>query len=111
MNNLTDRGIASYAYGWAPRGWDGEYMALCDILKDELVEMYYKTHPDMLEEAMPSLYYYKGIDALTLIYEDNGPLVEAIKECLYKDSEDALRSIIDDHFEELRNEDTDSWAD
>ena len=107
----TDYQIANHAYSWCHGGWDGEYMALSDTLKDELVEMYYQSYPDFLEEAFPALVYELGVEqVLSEIYkpETESRFHEIIRNVLYKESEDALREICDTYYERLLSED-DHW--
>jgi len=104
----TDYQIASHAYSWCHEGWDGEYMALSDTLKDELVCMYYKNKPWFLEEAFPAMSYALGVEqALAEIYEPEteSRLHEIIRNVLYKESEDALREMCDTYYEQLLSED------
>lgn len=105
----TDYQIASHAYSWAhDENWDGEYMALTDGLKDEVVYMYYQKNPGLLEEAFPAMAYALGVEqALAEIYEPEteSRLAEIIRNVLYTESEDALREICDTYYERLLYED------
>ncbi len=104
----TDYQIVSHAYSWAPSDWDGEYMALTDGLKDELVQMYYQKNPNLLEEAFPAMSYALGAEqTLAEIYEPEteSRLHEIIRNVLYTESEDALREICKTYYERLLYED------
>ena len=104
----TDYEIASHAYSWCHEEWDGEYMALSDALKDELVEMYYHKNPNLLEEAFPAMAYALGVEqTLTEIYEPEreSHLAEILRTVLYTESEDALREICDRYYQKLLTED------
>lgn len=104
----TDYQIASHAYSWCDEEWDGEYMALSDTLKDELVEMYYQKNHSLLEEALPALAYALGVEqALAEIYEPEteSRLAEILRNVLYTESEDALREICDRYYQKLLMED------
>jgi len=105
----TDYEIVSHAYSWAhDENWDGEYMALSDTLKDELVEMYYQKNHSLLEEALPAMAYALGVEqALAEIYEPEteSRLAEILRSVLYTESEDALREMCDTYYERLLSED------
>ena len=104
----TDHQIVSHAYAWGPSEWDGEYMALTDGLKDELVRMYYQKNPNLLEEALPAMAYALGVEhALAEIYkpEADSRLAEILRSVLYTESEDALREMCDTYYERLLSED------
>ena len=104
----TDYQIASHAYSWCHEEWDGEYMALSDALKDELVEMYYQKNHSLLEEALPALAYALGVEqALAEIYEPEreSHLAEILRSVLYTESEDALREICDIYYQQLMDND------
>jgi len=104
----TDYQIASHAYSWCHEEWDGEYMALTDTLKDELVCMYYQNKPWFLEEAFPAMAYALGVEqALSEIYEPEteSRLAEILRNVLYTESEDALREICDRYYQKLLTED------
>jgi len=105
----TDYEIASHAYSWAhDENWDGEYMALSDALKDELVEMYYQKNHSLLEEALPAMAYALGVEqTLAEIYEPEreSRLAEILRSVLYTESEDALREICDIYYQKLLTED------
>lgn len=100
--------IASQAYCWSHEGWDGEYMALVDGLKDDLVHMYCESYPDILEEAFPSLVYELGVEqTLQEIYEGGieSSLHQSIRNLLYRETEDQLREICGQYYEQLLSED------
>ena len=105
----TDYEIASHAYSWAhDENWDGEYMALTDGLKDELVCMYYQKNPNLLEEAFPAMAYALGAEqTLAEIYEPEteSRLAEILRNVLYTESEDALREICDRYYQQLMDND------
>lgn len=104
----TDYQIASHAYSWCHEEWDGEYMALGDQLKDELVQMYYQKNPNLLEEAFPAMVYALGAEqTLSEIYEPEteSRLADIIRHVLYTESEDALREICDRYYQKLLMED------
>jgi hypothetical protein len=104
----TDYEIASHAYSWCHEEWDGEYMALTDGLKDELVYMYYQKNPGLLEEAFPAMAYALGVEqALAEIYEPEteSRLAEILRNVLYTESEDALREICNSYYQKLLMED------
>jgi len=103
----TDYEIASHAYSWCHEEWDGEYMALSDALKDELVCMYYHKNPNLLEEAFPAMAYALGVEqTLDEIYEPEreSRLAEILRNVLYTESEDALREICDRYYQKLLTE-------
>jgi len=103
----TDYEIASHAYSWCHEEWDGEYMALSDALKDELVCMYYHKNPNLLEEAFPAMAYALGVEqTLAEIYEPEREtrLAEILRNVLYTESEDALREICDRYYQKLLTE-------
>ena len=105
----TDYQIASHAYSWCHEEWDGEYMALSDTLKDELVCMYYQKNTGHLEEAFPALVYELGAEqTLSEVYQVESRMNEIIRNVLYKESEDALREICDTYYQQLLMED-DHW--
>jgi len=106
----TDYQIANHAYGWAHCKWDGEYMALGDQLKDELVQMYYQKNTDLLEEAFPAMVYALGADqTLEEIYnpEKETRLAEILRNVLYTESEDALREICETYYPEIEGQNRD----
>ena len=100
----TDYQIVAHAYSWAPSDWDGEYMALTDGLKDELVEMYYQNKPWLFEEAFPAMAYALGAEqALSEIYEPEAEsrLADILRHVLYTESEDALREICEIYYNDI----------
>ena len=100
----TDYQIVAHAYSWAPSNWDGEYMALGDQLKDELVEMYYQKNPNLLDEAFPAMVYALGAEqTLVEIYEPEteSRLAEILRHVLYTESEDALREICEIYYNDI----------
>ena len=102
----TDYQIVAHAYSWAPSDWDGEYMALDDQLKDELVQMYYQKNPNLLEEAFPAMAYALGAEqTLAEIYkpETESRLADIIRHVLYTESEDALRGICEIYYQDIKS--------
>lgn len=100
----TDYQIANHAYSWCHGGWDGEYMALGDQLKDELVEMYYQKNTNLLEDAFPAMVYALGAEqTLAEIYkpETESRLADIIRHVLYTESEDALREICEIYYNDI----------
>ena len=102
----TDYQIVAHAYSWAASDWDGEYMALDDQLKDELVQMYYQKNPNLLEEAFPAMAYALGAEqTLAEIYkpETESRLADIIRHVLYTESEDALRGICEIYYQDIKS--------
>lgn len=102
----TDYQIVAHAYSWAPSDWDGEYMALGDQLKDELVQMYYQKNTSLLKEAFPSMVYALGAEqTLAEIYEPEAEsrLADIIRNVLYTESEDALREICEIYYQDIKS--------
>lgn len=102
----TDYQIVAHAYSWAPGDWDGEYMALTDGLKDELVEMYYQKNTDLLEDAISAMVYQLGAEqTLAEIYqpETESRLAEILRNVLYTESEDALRGICEIYYHDIKS--------